>query len=150
MGFAVCWYLRLVLCRRSHAARHLSFVGFVLPRAWHLYFVTFVLCWDLYFVTFVLWGSYFVTFVLCWELYFVEFVLSSHFVDFCYSRFDSCQIRFDSCQNDCSRNRQRGEVCHTHTWTYRCNTHGTSMGTMHLSRNLTDAHALYIASIRGA
>ena len=28
--------------------------------------------------------------------------------------------------------------------------HGTFMGTIHLSRNLADAHALYIASIRGA
>ena len=40
------------------------------------------------------------------------------------------------------------ELCRTHTWTYGCNTHGTSMGTIHLSRNLADAHALYIASIR--
>ena len=33
-----------------------------------------------------------------------------------------------------------GEVCRTHTWTYSCFTHGTSMGTIHLSRNLADAH----------
>ena len=32
-------------------------------------------------------------------------------------------------------------LCRTHTWTYRCNMHGTSMGTIHLSRNLADAHA---------
>ena len=31
----------------------------------------------------------------------------------------------------------------------KCYMHGTSMGTIHLSRNLTDAHAMYIASIRG-
>ena len=41
-------------------------------------------------------------------------------------------------------------MCRTHTWTYRCSMHGTSMGTIHLSRNLADAHAMYIASIRGA
>ena len=31
----------------------------------------------------------------------------------------------------------------------RCYMYGTSMGTIHLSRNLTVAHAMYIASIRG-
>ena len=31
-------------------------------------------------------------------------------------------------------------LCRTHTWTYSCFTHGTSMGTIHLSRNLADAH----------
>ena len=33
-----------------------------------------------------------------------------------------------------------GEVYRTHTWTYICSMHGTSMGTIHLSRNLADAH----------
>ena len=32
-------------------------------------------------------------------------------------------------------------LCRTHTWTYSCLMHGTSMGTIHLSRNLADAHA---------
>ena len=40
-----------------------------------------------------------------------------------------------------SKTDQTCKVCRTHTWTYRCHMHGTSMGTIHLSRNLTDAHA---------
>ena len=41
----------------------------------------------------------------------------------------------------CCLSAAANPLCRTHTWTYSCITHGTSMGTIHLSRNLADAHA---------
>ena len=53
--------------------------------------------------------------------------------------------------NSCVKERKKAYfLCCTHTWTHRCITHGTYMGTIHLSRNLADAHInmMYIASAR--